>query len=56
MPETRKLRVFLCHAWQDKPIMRELYQKLTTEGRIEPWLDEEKPLSDLCCLAVKFVI
>jgi len=38
----RKLRVFLCHASQDKPIVRELYQRLLSEGWIDPWLDEEK--------------
>jgi len=41
MPD-RKLRVFLCHASQDKPIVRELYQRLLAEGWIDPWLDEEK--------------
>jgi hypothetical protein len=40
----RKLRVFLCHASQDKPIARELYQRLLAEGWIDPWLDEEKLL------------
>ena len=48
----RKLRVFpstssghrLCHASQDKPIVRELYQKLFAEGWIDPWLDEEQLL------------
>jgi len=40
----RKLRVFLCHASQDKPIVRELYQRLLAEGWIDPWLDEEKLL------------
>jgi TIR domain len=40
----RKLRVFLCHASQDKPVVRELYQRLLTEGWIDPWLDEEKLL------------
>ena len=40
----RKLRVFLCHASQDKPIVRELYQRLNAEGWIDPWLDEEKLL------------
>jgi formylglycine-generating enzyme required for sulfatase activity len=40
----RKLRVFLCHASQDKPIVRELYKKLLAEGWIDPWLDEEKLL------------
>lgn len=38
----RKLRVFLCHASQDKSTVRELYQRLTIEGWIDPWLDEEK--------------
>jgi hypothetical protein len=40
----RKLRVFLCHSSQDKPIVRELYWQLSTEDWIEPWLDEEKLL------------
>jgi hypothetical protein len=40
----RKLRVFLCHASQDKTIVRELYQRLLAEGWIDPWLDEEKLL------------
>ncbi len=44
MPETRKLRVFLCHASQDKPVVRELYRRLNNEGWIDPWLDEEKLL------------
>ena len=54
MPATdRKPRVFpstpsagrrLCHASQDKPIVRELYQRLNAEGWIDPWLDEEKLL------------
>jgi uncharacterized protein YgiM (DUF1202 family) len=44
MPEPRKLRVFLCHASQDKPVVRELCKKLKTEGWIDPWLDEEKLL------------
>lgn len=38
----RKLQVFICHASQDKPIARELYQHLFGEGWIDPWLDEEK--------------
>lgn len=41
---TRKLRVFLCHASQDKAVVRELYQRLLFEGWIDPWLDEEKLL------------
>ncbi len=40
----RKLRVFLCHGSQDKPVVRELYQRLLAEGWIDPWLDEEKLL------------
>jgi len=45
MPTTdRKLRVFLCHSSQDKPIVRELYQRLLSESWIDRWLDEEKLL------------
>ena len=36
----RALRVFLCHASSDKPAVRELYQRLRTDG-IDAWLDEE---------------
>jgi len=43
MPD-RKLRVFLCHSSQDKPIIRELYQRLLAEGWIDPWLDTKKLL------------
>jgi hypothetical protein len=43
MPD-RKLRVFICHSSQDKPIVRELYQNLLTEGWIDPWLDVKKLL------------
>lgn len=42
--DERKLKVFLCHASQDKPIVREMYYQLRTEGWIDPWLDEEKLL------------
>jgi hypothetical protein len=38
----RKLRVFPCHASQDKLIVRQLYQRLLAEDWIDPWLDEEK--------------
>jgi hypothetical protein len=41
MTSTRKLKVFLCHASEDKPKVRELYKKLATETWIQPWLDEE---------------
>ena len=46
MEETSKrpLRVFLCHASEDKPIVRELYQRLKFEDGIDPWLDERKLL------------
>lgn len=44
MPTSRKLRVFLCHASQDKPVVRELYQRILAEKWIDPWLDEEKLL------------
>ena len=44
MPDDRKLRVFLCHSSQDKPIVRELYQRLNAEGWIDHWLDKEKLL------------
>jgi DNA segregation ATPase FtsK/SpoIIIE, S-DNA-T family len=40
----RPLRVFLCHASQDKPIVRELYQRLALESWIDAWLDEERIL------------
>jgi hypothetical protein len=40
MLENRPLRVFLCHASQDKPAVRELYSLLKRQDWIEPWLDE----------------
>lgn len=42
MTTNRPLRVFLCHSSNDKPAVRELYQKLRAESWIEPWLDEEE--------------
>ncbi len=33
-------RIFLCHASEDKPQVREVYQRLQAEG-FEPWLDEK---------------
>jgi formylglycine-generating enzyme required for sulfatase activity len=39
---TRPLRVFLCHSSNDKPAVRELYQKLRAEPWIQPRLDEEE--------------
>ena len=44
MPTKRKLRVFLCHASQDKPVVRDLYRRLKSEAWIDPWLDEERLL------------
>jgi hypothetical protein len=39
---SRRLRVFLCHSSGDKPVVRELYQKLNSEGWLDVWFDEEK--------------
>lgn len=44
MSAQRRLQVFLCHASQDKPRVRELYRRLSNEPWIDPWLDEEKLL------------
>ncbi|MDI6768327.1 MAG: SUMF1/EgtB/PvdO family nonheme iron enzyme [Anaerolineales bacterium] len=46
MTETknRPLRVFLCHASDDKPAVRDLYRQLCAEGWLDVWLDEEKLL------------
>ena len=41
MADIRRLRVFLCHASQDKPAVRELYKRLAAEKWIDPWFDEE---------------
>ncbi len=40
----RKLRVFLCHAKEDKLIVHELYKQLNAEGWMDVWLDEVKLL------------
>ena len=42
MTTNRPLRVFLCHSSNDKPSVRELYQKLRAETWLQPWLDEEE--------------
>ena len=39
----RKLKVFLCHASDDKPAVKQIYQKLK-RASFDPWLDEEKLL------------
>src|SRR5215471_6028771 len=36
-------KIFLCHANEDKPQVRDVYQRLKAEG-FEPWLDEENLL------------
>ena len=38
----KKLKVFLCHSSNDKPAVREIYQRLKSETWIELWLDEEE--------------
>lgn len=38
----RPLKVFLCHSSQDKPTVKELYDRLISEGWIDPWLDKER--------------
>ncbi len=40
---TSPLRIFLCHSSGDKPEVRKLYQRLSSDG-FDPWLDEEKLL------------
>jgi len=40
MTTNRPLRVFLCHSSNDKPAVRELYQKLRVK-RIEKTIKEE---------------
>ena len=35
----RKLRVFLCHAREDKPVVKNLYQQLL-DHNVDPWLDD----------------
>jgi tetratricopeptide (TPR) repeat protein len=36
-----RLRIFLCHAIEDKPDVRKLYNRLRNDG-FDPWLDEEE--------------
>jgi hypothetical protein len=40
MDDKRLLRVFICHALNDKPPARKPYQQLVADG-IDAWLDEE---------------
>jgi hypothetical protein len=37
---SNQLRVFICHASEDKPAVRELYHRLRQDG-FNPWLDDE---------------
>ena len=39
--QPHSVRMFLCHASKDKPKVRELYQRLRSDG-MDPWLDEEE--------------
>jgi DNA-binding response OmpR family regulator len=41
--EHSKIRIFLCHASQDKPTVRRLHARLKRDGYL-PWLDEEQLL------------
>lgn len=38
---SRTLRVFLCHATEDRSAARELYKQLAAEVWIQPWMDTE---------------
>jgi TIR domain-containing protein len=38
-----RLRIFLCHSSNDKPVVRKLYYRLLNAG-FDPWLDERKLL------------
>jgi len=40
-PSDRPMRVFLCHAFEDKSLVREVYERLKEENWLEPWLSEE---------------
>src|SRR5260370_34116492 len=44
----RRLRVFLCHSSGDKPLVRNLYQRLNA-CNIDPWLDQENLLPGQDC-------
>ncbi len=42
--DQRLLRVFLCHASQDKPAVRRIHARLKRDGFL-PWLDEKQILA-----------
>src|ERR1700686_934926 len=39
-PRSDPIRVFLCHASEDKPVVLTLYERLLQDG-FKPWLDEK---------------
>lgn len=43
VPPISLLKVLLCHASEDKPVIRSLYSRLHADG-FQPWLDEENLL------------
>jgi len=43
-PASRPLRIFLCYASEDKSTIHDLYNRLSAEYFIDPWLDEKKLL------------
>lgn len=43
-PNPNPLRVFLCHAREDEPVVQELHKSLKSENWIDPWLDKERIL------------
>jgi len=43
--DANALRVFVCHSSNDKPLVKDLYQKLSGEKNIDPWFDEAKILA-----------
>jgi len=40
-PVDKPMRVFLCYAFEDKALVREVYEKLKEENWLAPWLSEE---------------
>ena len=42
--DKRPLKVFLCHASDDKAQVKALYARLTADG-VDAWLDKEKPIN-----------
>ena len=42
--DTKRVKVFLNHASEDKPLVRKLYHQLKKQAWLDPWLDEEEIL------------